>query len=87
MQFHPPLTLAETASIFGEMIVFRDLLAKAPSKEDRLALLLSKIDDIVNSVVRQCSFDRFEELVHTARAKGQLSPDDFNGAPTARPDL
>ena len=60
LQFHPPLTLAETASIFGEMIVFRDLLAKAPSDEDRLAMLMSKIDDIINSVVRQCGFDAFE---------------------------
>lgn len=47
----------------GEMIVFRDLLDKAPTREDRLALLLSKIDDIVNSVVRQCSFDQFEQQV------------------------
>ena len=54
LQFPPPLTLAETASIFGEMIVFRDLLAKAPSDEDRLAMLMGKIDDIINSVVRQC---------------------------------
>ena len=54
LQFLPPLTLAETASIFGEMIVFRDLLAKAPSDEDRLAMLMGKIDDIINSVVRQC---------------------------------
>jgi len=77
LQFHPPLTLAETASIFGEMIVFRDLLDKAPSKEDRLALLLSKIDDIVNSVVRQCSFDNFEEQVHNARAGAQLTPEDL----------
>mmetsp|Transcript_10493 Transcript_10493/g.18007 ORF Transcript_10493/g.18007 Transcript_10493/m.18007 type:complete len:664 (+) Transcript_10493:151-2142(+) len=77
LQFHPPLTLAETASIFGEMIVFRDLLAKAPSKEDRLAMLMSKIDDIVNSVVRQCSFDNYEQQVHEARAKGQLAPADF----------
>ena len=51
LQFHPPLTLAETASIFGEMIVFRDLLAKAPSDEDRLAMLMSKIDDITNRQV------------------------------------
>lgn len=77
LQFHPPLTLAETASIFGEMIVFRDLLDKAPSKEDRLAMLMSKVDDIVNSVVRQCSFDAFEQKVHEARAAGALSPEDM----------
>lgn len=77
LQYHPPLTLAETASIFGEMIVFRDLLAKAPSKADRLAMLIEKIDDVVNSVVRQCSFDHFEELVHSARAKGDVAPEEM----------
>ena len=80
LQFHPPLTLAETASIFGEMIVFRDLLAKAPSDEDRLAMLMSKIDDIINSVVRQCSFDAFEAKVHSARAAGTLTPDEMTTA-------
>ena len=78
LQYHPPLTLAETASIFGEMIVFRDLLAQSSSKEEELTLLMSKIDDVVNSVVRQCSFDRFEELVHTARDKGELSADELD---------
>ena len=79
LQSHPPLTLAETASIFGEMIVFRDLLGLAKSREEELTLLMSKIDDVVNSVVRQCSLDRFEELVHTARHKGELSPDELDG--------
>jgi oligoendopeptidase F len=60
------------------MIVFRDLLAQSSSKEEELTLLMSKIDDVVNSVVRQCSFDRFEELVHTAREKGELSPDELD---------
>lgn len=77
LQYHPPLALAETASIFGEMIVFRDLLALAMTKKERLTLLMSKIDDVINSVVCQCSFDRsfdrFEELSHTARANGELS--------------
>ena len=80
LQFHPPLTLAETASIFGEMIVFRDLLDKAPSDEDRLAMLMGKIDDIINSVVRQCGFDAFEEKVHSARAAGTLTPDEMTKA-------
>jgi oligoendopeptidase F len=80
LQFHPPLTLAETASIFGEMIVFRDLLAKSPSDEDRLAMLMSKIDDIINSVVRQCGFDAFEEEVHSARGAGTLTPDEMTKA-------
>ena len=80
LQFHPPLTLAETASIFGEMIVFRDLLAKAPSDEDRLAMLMGKIDDIINSVVRQCGFDAFEAKVHSKRAAGTLTPDEMTEA-------
>ncbi|KAL3935422.1 MAG: hypothetical protein SGARI_002983, partial [Bacillariaceae sp.] len=50
LQYHPPLTLAETASIFGEMIVFRDLLNMAKGPEERLSLLMSKIDDTINSV-------------------------------------
>lgn len=78
LQYHPPLTLAETASIFGEMIVFRDLLQLSKSKEERLSLLMSKVDDTINSVVRQCSFDRFEELAHTARKDGELNADELD---------
>jgi oligoendopeptidase F len=78
LQYHPPLTLAETASIFGEMIVFRDLLEIAETPEEKLTLLMSKIDDVINSVVRQCSFDRFEELAHTARANGELSAEELD---------
>jgi len=78
LQYHPPLTLAETASIFGEMIVFRDLLGLAKSPQERLTLLMSKIDDVINSVVRQCSFDRFEELAHNARDKGELSSEELD---------
>uniref|UniRef100_A0A0G4GU87 Peptidase M3A/M3B catalytic domain-containing protein n=1 Tax=Chromera velia CCMP2878 TaxID=1169474 RepID=A0A0G4GU87_9ALVE len=73
LMHHAPLTLAETASIFGEMVVFRDLLDQTGSKTERLGMILLKIDDIVNSVVRQCSFDRFEELAHTARSTGRFS--------------
>lgn len=78
LQYHPPLTLAETASIFGEMIVFRDLLDIAETPEEKLTLLMSKIDDVINSVVRQCSFDRFEELAHTARENGELSSEELD---------
>lgn len=77
LQYHPPLTLAETASIFGEMIVFRDMLHACPSPAERLSMLMSKIDDVINSVVRQCSFDRFEERLHAARADGDLAPEDL----------
>ena len=80
LQFHPPLTLAETASIFGEMIVFRDLLEKSPSDEDRLVMLMGKIDDIINSVVRQCGFDAFEEKIHSKRAAGTLTPEEMTTA-------
>ena len=58
--------------------VFRDLLGQSSSKEEELSLLMSKVDDVVNSVVRQCSFDRFEELVHTARANGELSAEEID---------
>lgn len=78
LQYHPPLTLAEVASIFGEMIVFQDLLAKCGTEEERLAMLLEKIDSIVNAVVRQCSFDRFEQLVHEARKEGVVDDADFD---------
>jgi oligoendopeptidase F len=69
-----PLTLAETASIFGEGLVFERLLAEAPPAERRL-LLAGKIEDGLNSVVRQIAFHRFETRFHAQRASGELSPD------------
>jgi oligoendopeptidase F len=60
------------------MIVFRDLLEIAETPEEKLTLLMSKIDDVINSVVRQCSFDRFEELAHTARENGELSAEELD---------
>ena len=80
LQYHPPLTLAETASIFGEMIVFRDLLDRAPSDADRLQMIMGKCDDIINSVVRQCSFDAFEAKVHEKRQSGQVTPEEMTNA-------
>ena len=70
--------LSFIASIFGEMIVFRDLLDLAKTPEERLALLMSKIDDVIDSVARQCGFDRFEALAHTARENGELSSDELD---------
>jgi oligoendopeptidase F len=67
-----PLTLAETASIFGEGLVFERLLANA-SKEDRRGLLAGKIEDGINTVVRQIAFHRFETRYHAARLEGELS--------------
>ena len=69
-----PLTLAETASIFGEGLVFERLLAEA-TPADRKALLAGKIEDGLNTVVRQIAFHRFETRFHDARAEGELSPD------------
>ncbi|WP_374575403.1 M3 family oligoendopeptidase [Phenylobacterium sp.] len=69
-----PLTLAETASIFGEGLVFERLLANA-SKEERRGLLAGKIEDGLNTVVRQIAFHRFETRFHAARLGGELSPD------------
>ena len=69
-----PLTLAETASIFGEGLVFERLLAEA-SAADRRALLAGKIEDGLNTVVRQIAFHRFETRFHAERAKGEVSPD------------
>ena len=69
-----PLTLAETASIFGEGLVFERLLANA-SKEERRGLLAGKIEDGINTVVRQIAFHRFETRFHAARLEGELSPE------------
>lgn len=71
-----PLTLAETASIFGEGLVFEKLLAGATADERR-GLLAGKIEDGLNTVVRQIAFHRFETRFHAARAKGELAPDEI----------
>ena len=68
-----PLTLAETASVFGEMLTFRALLEHAPSKRERKALLASKVEDMINTVVRQIAFYSFERKVHTERREGELT--------------
>jgi oligoendopeptidase F len=69
-----PLTLAETASIFGEGLVFDRLLAEA-TPADRKGLLAGKIEDGLNTVVRQIAFHRFERRFHLAREAGELAPD------------
>ena len=74
-----PLTLAETASVFGEMLTFRALLAKAATPEQRKALLASKVEDMINTVVRQIAFYTFERRVHTERRNGELTSDQING--------
>ncbi|HGG04160.1 MAG TPA: M3 family oligoendopeptidase [Aliiroseovarius sp.] len=73
-----PLTLAETASVFGEMLTFRKLLAEAKTQDERKVLLAGKVEDMINTVVRQIAFYDFECKLHAARAEGELTPDDIN---------
>ncbi len=73
-----PLTLAETASVFGEMLTFRKLLEGAQTQEERKLLLAGKVEDMINTVVRQIAFYDFECKLHAARAEGELTPDDIN---------
>jgi oligoendopeptidase F len=68
-----PLTLAETASVFGEMLTFKRLLAQTRSAKQRQALLAGKVEDMINTVVRQIAFYTFERAVHTERKNGELT--------------
>jgi oligoendopeptidase F len=68
-----PLTLAETASVFGEMLTFKRLLSQTSSKKQRQALLAGKVEDMINTVVRQIAFYSFERAVHTERRNGELT--------------
>ena len=73
-----PLTLAETASVFGEMLTFRSMLEKTTDPRQRFAMLSSKVEDMLNTVVRQIAFYTFEREVHTARRQGELTTPDLN---------
>ncbi len=68
-----PLTLAETASVFGEMLTFRKLLEATTDPRERKAMLARKVEDMINTVVRQIAFYEFERKVHTARKEGELT--------------
>ncbi|MBC6715660.1 M3 family oligoendopeptidase [Aurantimonas sp. DM33-3] len=68
-----PLTLAETASVFGEMLTFRSLLDQATTKAERKTLLASKVEDMINTVVRQIAFYQFERALHEERRGGELT--------------
>ena len=70
-----PLTLAETASVFGEMLTFRRLLDQETEPKRRRAMLAEKVEDMLNTVVRQIAMFEFEERVHTERRKGELTAD------------
>nr|WP_027133589.1 M3 family oligoendopeptidase [Geminicoccus roseus] len=69
-----PLTLAETASVFGEQLTFRALLDATKDPAERRVLLAGKIEDMLNTVVRQIAFVEFERRVHDARRKAELTP-------------
>ena len=69
-----PLTLAETASVFGEMLTFQSLLKAVPDKKTRKAMLAGKVEDMLNTVVRQIAFYDFESRLHMKRREGELTP-------------
>ncbi|MCF6344367.1 MAG: M3 family oligoendopeptidase [Devosiaceae bacterium] len=73
-----PLTLAETASVFGEMLTFQSLLENAKDKKQRFTMLSQKVEDMLNTVVRQIAFYSFERKVHTARRKGELKAEQID---------
>jgi oligoendopeptidase F len=73
-----PLTLAETASVFGEMLTFQALLKAAKDPKKRKAMLAQKVEDMLNTVVRQIAFYTFERKIHTARKQGELTADQIN---------
>lgn len=69
-----PLTLAETASVFGEQLVFRSMLEKETDPAKKRIMIAGKVEDMLNTVVRQIAFCEFERLVHDGRREGELSP-------------
>ena len=73
-----PLTLAETASVFGEMLTFQQMLDQSCDKNERKVLLANKVEDMINTVVRQIAFYDFECKLHDARKSGELTPSDIN---------
>jgi oligoendopeptidase F len=73
-----PLTLAETASVFGEMLTFQALLKRETDPARRKILLAGKVEDMLNTVVRQIAMHEYERRVHDARKQGELSPDEIS---------
>jgi oligoendopeptidase F len=79
LQAGTPLTTAETASVFGEQLVFQRLMARETDDRNRLAMLVGKIDDTIATVFRQVAMNRFEDAVHSSRrTTGELSADSFS---------
>ncbi len=73
-----PLTLAETASVFGEMLTFQAMLDATTDKKSRRAMLASKVEDMINTAVRQVAFYEFERKVHDARRESELSAEQLS---------
>ena len=73
-----PLTLAETASVFGEMLTFRSMLATITDTTERKAMLASKVEDMLNTVVRQIAFYKFERAIHLERRNGELTTEQIS---------
>ncbi len=80
MMMHAPMVYAETASIFGEMLVFEELLSKTTDPKKRFALLMGKASDFLSSSLRQISFSLFEQEIHKKRKKGKLTTKDYRAA-------
>lgn len=79
LQAGTPLTTAETASVFGEMLVFQNLMQQLDDPKEQLALLVGKIDDTIATVFRQVSMNRFEHAIHTKRRQeGELTTGEFS---------
>jgi oligoendopeptidase F len=79
LQAGTPLTTAETASVFGEMLVFQDLMSRETNREVRLAMLVSELENSFATVFRQISMNRFEDAIHTARREeGELTTERYN---------
>ncbi|GAA5521281.1 M3 family oligoendopeptidase [Aliifodinibius salicampi] len=79
LQANTPLTTAETASVFGEMLVFQRLMSRLADPKEKLALLIGKIDDTIATVFRQISMNRFEHAIHTKRREeGELTTEEFS---------
>ena len=79
LQASTPLTTAETASVFGEMLVFQNLMQQLDDPKEKLALLIGKIDDSIATVFRQVSMNRFENAIHQKRREeGELSSEEFS---------
>jgi len=79
LQANTPLTTAETASVFGEMLVFQRLMSRLEDPKEKLALLVGKIDDTIATVFRQVSMNRFEHAMHTKRREeGEMTTEEFS---------